>query len=102
MTLKQVLILTIVVFNLLLAKSSLADDYPNRPVRLIIPFPPGGSVDFVARIVGQKFSEQMGQPVVLENKGGASGSIGAAEVAKAKPDGYTLLMVFDSQAVNQY
>lgn len=80
----------------------LADAYPNRPIRLIIPFPPGGSVDFVARIVTQKFSDELGQPIILENKGGASGSIGAAEVAKAKPDGYTLLMVFDSQAVNQY
>jgi tripartite-type tricarboxylate transporter receptor subunit TctC len=102
MTFKYVMMALILLSNLSVVSFALADEYPNRPVKLIIPFPPGGSVDFVARIVGQKFSEQMGQPVVLENKGGASGSIGAAEVAKAKPDGYTLLMVFDSQAVNQY
>ncbi|MBU3565216.1 tripartite tricarboxylate transporter substrate binding protein [Polynucleobacter sp. MWH-HuK1] len=102
MTYKYLLIFVVAITNLFLPKLALANDYPNRPVKLIIPFPPGGSVDYVARIIGQKFSEQMGQSVVLENKGGASGSIGAAEVAKAKPDGYTLLMVFDSQAVNQY
>lgn len=102
MTYKYLLIFVVAITNLFLPKLAFANDYPNRPVKLIIPFPPGGSVDYVARIIGQKFSEQMGQSVVLENKGGASGSIGAAEVAKAKPDGYTLLMVFDSQAVNQY
>jgi tripartite-type tricarboxylate transporter receptor subunit TctC len=99
---KKSLSLIIVVMNLFLGNMAMAKDYPNRPVKLIISFPPGGSVDYVARIISQKFSEQMGQPVILENKGGASGSIAAAEVAKAKPDGYTLLMVFDSQAVNHY
>jgi tripartite-type tricarboxylate transporter receptor subunit TctC len=84
------------------AQLARADDYPNRPVRLIVPFPPGGSVDYIARIVVQKFSEQLGQSVIIENKGGASGSIGSAEVAKSKPDGYTLLMVFDSHAVNHH
>jgi tripartite-type tricarboxylate transporter receptor subunit TctC len=84
------------------AQIARADDYPNRNVRLIVPFPPGGSVDYVARIVGQKFSEYLGQPVIIDNKGGASGSIGAMEASKAKPDGYTLLMVFDSHAVNHH
>ena len=102
MNLRNTLVCIISLVGLFLGEMVSADEYPSRPVKMIIPFPPGGSVDYVARIVGQKFSEQMGQPVILENKGGASGSIGAAEVAKAKPDGYTLLMVFDSQAVNQY
>jgi tripartite-type tricarboxylate transporter receptor subunit TctC len=79
-----------------------ANDYPSRTIRMVVPFPPGGSVDYIARIVVPKFAEQIGQTVIIENKGGASGSIGAGEVAKAAPDGYTLLMVFDSHAVNHY
>lgn len=84
------------------AQIAQADDYPSRNVKLIVPFPPGGSVDYVARIVGHKFAEHLGQPVIIENKGGASGSIGAMEASRAKPDGYTLLMVFDSHAVNHH
>ena len=74
--------------------------YPAKPVRLIVPFPPGGTTDLIARIVQPKFQEFLGQPVVIENKGGAGGSVGAAEAAKAPADGYTLLMVFDTHAVN--
>ncbi|WP_454912870.1 tripartite tricarboxylate transporter substrate binding protein [Variovorax gossypii] len=79
-----------------------ADNYPSRTIRMVVPFPPGGSVDYIARIVVPKFAEQIGQTVIIDNKGGASGSIGTAEVAKANPDGYTLLMVFDSHAVNHH
>lgn len=76
--------------------------YPERPVRMIVPFPPGGSVDYIARIVMPAFAKQLGQPVVIENKGGASGAIGTADAARSAPDGYTLLMVFDTHAVNPY
>lgn len=69
-----------------------AEGYPDKPVRLIIPYPPGGATDVIGRIVGKTLGDQIGGQVVIENRGGAGGNIGAAEVAKAKPDGYTLLM----------
>ena len=77
---------------LLVACAASAQDYPNKPVRLIAPFSPGGATDVLARIVGQKINERMGQPVIIENRVGAGGNIGAEQVAKSAPDGYTLLM----------
>src|SRR5205809_7049925 len=78
----------------------LAQAWPAKPVRLIAVFPPGGSVDQVARILAQQLTQQTGQQVIVENRGGASGSIGTAAVAKADPDGYTLAVVFVTHAVN--
>ena len=66
--------------------------YPNRPVTVVVPFPPGGGSDVGARLVAQKLSVKWGQPVIVDNKGGAAGVLGADTVAKAKPDGYTLLV----------
>ncbi|MEW6332831.1 MAG: tripartite tricarboxylate transporter substrate binding protein [Thermodesulfobacteriota bacterium] len=76
----------------LIATGAYAQGYPTKPVRIIVPFPPGGSVDTVARVVGQKLTNALGQQFVIENRAGASGNIGTAYAAKAAPDGYTLLM----------
>ena len=72
--------------------SASAQTYPRKPIRWIVPFPPGGSTDLLARVVGQKLTEAWGQQVIVENKGGAGGTLGAAEAARATADGYTLLM----------
>ena len=75
--------------------------WPTRqPIKLVAVFPPGGSVDQVARILAQPLSAQLGQSVIVENKGGASGSIGAGAVAASPPDGYTFAVVFDTYGVN--
>ena len=79
-----------------------AADYPDKPIRVIVPFAPGGSTDIVARIVAQEMSQILGQPLVIENKGGAGGAIGAQEAARAKPDGYTLsIATVSTMAVNK-
>lgn len=75
-------------------------NYPNRPIRLIVPFPPGGQTDVVARILSQKLGEAFGQTVVVDNRTGAAGTIGAELAVKAPPDGYTLVMVSTSYAAN--
>jgi len=77
-----------------------AEAYPSKPIQVVIPFPPGGIVDNVFRAVSPGLSAALGQPLVVDNKPGAGGSIGAGLAAKAKPDGYTLLMVFDTFALN--
>src|SRR5665647_2230512 len=69
-----------------------AKNYPTRPVRVVIPWPAGGLTDVVGRIVFQKVSENLGQPFVIDNRGGASGTIGADLVAKSPPDGYTIMV----------
>lgn len=79
-------------FGLAAAVCAAADTYPQRPIRFIIPFPPGGANDIVARLVGPKLTERLGQPVVVDNRPGASGTIALELAARAQPDGYTLLV----------
>jgi tripartite-type tricarboxylate transporter receptor subunit TctC len=79
-----------------------AQDYPSKPVRLVVGFPPGGIVDITARQLGQKLQEALGQPFLIENRSGAGGSIGTDHVAKSPADGHTLLMAFDTHAVNPH
>jgi len=77
-------------FSLLLPTLASAQDFPNRPIRLIVPFPPGGPNDIIARVVGSRMSELLKQPVLIDNRGGQGGVVGTDLVAKAKPDGYTI------------
>jgi tripartite-type tricarboxylate transporter receptor subunit TctC len=83
------------------AQSALAQAWPSKQaIKLVAVFPPGGSVDQVARLLEQPLSHQLGQSIIVENKGGASGAIGTAAVAAAAPDGYTFAVVFDTHGVN--
>ena len=77
-----------------------AQPYPTKPIRVLVAFPPGGPVDIIARLVGPKISDALGQPVVLENVGGGGGNIAAQRVAKSAPDGYTVLAHSSAYAVN--
>ena len=88
------------VLMLLQASPSLsADAWPNRPVRVIVPFAAGGGVDFTGRVVSQQLSEQLRTPFLVDNRTGASGTIANAMVAKAAPDGYTLMVIDTSTAI---
>ena len=84
----------------LLAPGAIAQDYPNKPIRLIVPFAPGGGSDFVGRLIGQKLGEQMGQSVVVENRPGAASLLGTELAARAAPDGYTLLLADSGFTIN--
>jgi tripartite-type tricarboxylate transporter receptor subunit TctC len=81
-----------IAFGGLCAAPAVADEYPSKPVKLVVPYPPGGPTDLVGRLVAQRLSELWKQPVVVENKAGASGTIGSDYVARADPDGYTLIL----------
>ena len=74
------------------AGATVAADYPNRPIRIVVPWPAGGPTDAVARVLANEMSEQLGQPIIIDNKAGATGSIGSDNVAKAAPDGYTIVV----------
>jgi tripartite-type tricarboxylate transporter receptor subunit TctC len=86
---------------LLSSPAALAQAFPNKPLRLICPFPPGGAVDIASRAIAQELSKNLGQPVTVENRPGAGGNIGGAEAARANPDGYTIFMTTSGiQAIN--
>ena len=84
----------------LVAFASHSQTWPNKPVKFMVPYPPGGTVDPLARLLGGKLQESLGQPFVVENRPGAGGLVGTGVAAKAAPDGYTFLFVFDNHAVN--
>src|SRR5689334_487006 len=86
---------------LLVSATSFAQEWPAKPVRFVVPFPPGGSVDPLGRLLAAKLAEPLKQQFIVENRPGAGGSIGTAAVAKSPADGYTFLVSFDSHAVNQ-
>jgi tripartite-type tricarboxylate transporter receptor subunit TctC len=89
------------VFLLLLSFPALAQDWPTKPVKFVSPYPPGGSVDPLARMLGAKLQDSLKQPFIVENRTGASGIIGTDYVAKSAPDGYTFVFIFDTHAVHQ-
>lgn len=90
----------LVILVALVSFNSYSQTWPTKPVKFIVPYPPGGTVDPLARMVGAKLAEPLGQPFVVENRAGAGGLVGTGVAAKAAPDGYTFLFVFDNHAVN--
>src|SRR6478609_7837257 len=86
---------------LAIAHLALAQDtWPSRPLRLILPFPPGGGTDILGRLIAERLSASLGQPVVVENRGGAGGNVGAEAAARSAPDGYTIVLVAPSLAIS--
>ncbi len=94
------LVALVTLFSLGFVGGAFAQSYPSRPIRLIVPFPAGGGVDTMARIIGSKLSERIGQPVLVEHRPGAGGVLGADAVAKAAPDGYTILLTINALAIS--
>jgi len=87
---------------LLFASHAMAQSYPSRPVKIVVPATPGGAIDLIARTLGEKLTPALGQPVVVENKPGAANNLGTDFVAKSPPDGYTLVIVASSHATNKH
>jgi tripartite-type tricarboxylate transporter receptor subunit TctC len=82
------------------ASAATAQEWPSKPIRWVVPFPPGGSLDIVSRMMQNRVAEGLGQPIVIENRGGAGGAVGTAEVARSAPDGYTFLFALSSHTIN--
>jgi tripartite-type tricarboxylate transporter receptor subunit TctC len=92
----------VLITGLLAAACAWGQDWPSKPVRFIVPYPPGGGTDVIARIVQSRLGEMLGQTIVIENRGGAGGAVGTAEAAKAAPDGYTFLFTLSSHTINPH
>src|SRR6478609_7522944 len=90
----------VIVFDGISTAHAQPTEWPNKPVRFIVPFPPGGTVDPLARLLGTRLTLQLGQQFIVDNRPGGSGSIGTGLATKAAPDGYTYVFVFDTHAVN--
>jgi len=84
----------------LAATAALAQDYPTRPIHMIVPYPPGGGTDIVARVITEPLGQALGQPIVIDNRGGAAGNVGTEAAARATPDGYTMLFTLSSHTIN--
>jgi tripartite-type tricarboxylate transporter receptor subunit TctC len=97
---KRLLSGAVLVLAALAAGTSFSQTYPTKPVRIVAPFAPGGGTDFIARLIAQKLTERLGQQVIVENKPGAGGNLGAEFAVKSAPDGYTLLLIAGSYTVN--
>src|SRR5205814_9116174 len=85
---------------LLVGHAQAQDAWPSKPIRFILPFPPGGGTDILGRLIAENLSTRLGQPVVTENRGGAGGNVGAEAAARSAPDGYTLVLVAPSLAIS--
>ncbi|MCC7484393.1 MAG: tripartite tricarboxylate transporter substrate binding protein [Burkholderiales bacterium] len=96
----SVLARSVLALTLLWCAQALAQPWPSRPIRLIVPFPPGGTTDLIARLAQPYLQQSLGVPIVIDNRGGASGAIGAGLAARSAPDGHTFLLVWDTHAVN--
>src|SRR5215831_10168565 len=90
----------VLLLSLPLAASAVAQDYPNKPIRFIVPYPPAGGTDVVARILSEPLGAALGQPILVDNRGGAAGNLGTDIAAKAAPDGYTVLFTLSSHTIN--
>src|SRR5690349_2339532 len=92
LTIRSACSFAVAVVVLAASSAAHAADYPSQTIKIVVPFPPGGGVDVVARVIAPRLSESLGQPVIVENRGGAGGSVGATYVAQSPRDGYTLLL----------
>src|SRR4051794_33374424 len=92
----------LLLISIALPLASWSQEWPSKPIRMMVPVPPGGANDLLARVLGAKLSDALGQPIVIENQGGAGGTIATAQVARAAPDGYTILLTSVSHVTNVF
>src|SRR5437870_5066 len=99
-SLKRFALLIPLLLAVLPVSAQAPDSYPSKPLRFILPFPPGGPTDILGRLIGERLASSLSQPVIIENRGGAGGNVGAEAAAKSAPDGYTLVLVAPSLAIS--